>query len=204
MAAVVVLGDHMGQTLTFRKARVGRIQYDTDGYFFLTITAPLTKSLLTLMGADYIRSDGREKSIDFDYGLEQIRFELVPAEGMEDRKLAIECRAADRFKAIRKKDKIKGRTSMVKFRLTASGDPLMVMTYILKIGGAAGTATLAPIQGDLFSILPETIPAPRKGNKDTNGSVPDKIAAIDGKAKAAGDDDGDDVPAWVTPGGKVQ
>jgi len=172
------------QSLEFRNARIERIETvftDAGRGCYLRVAAPLTRSLLELMGADYIRNDGREKTIDFDYALQNLTFDLA-ARGLESKRLKVACSSADRFKAVRKKDKAKGRITTVKFRLQVSVDPKLILDYVLNIGGTQGTATLRPMQGELFDIAPAAIPAPV-------AKVPKGAAAVrDGKLAAAGDD----------------
>jgi hypothetical protein len=151
------------------------------------VSAPLTRSLLTLMGADYIRESGREKTIDFDYGLQSVLFDLA-ARGLVEKRLKVACSSADRFKAVRKKDKHKGRTTTVKFRLQVTADPKLILEYVLNIGGAEGVATLHPLQGELFDVMPAAIPAPVAKIK-ADGTP---ARRRDAKMAAAGDRDNDD------------
>lgn len=173
------------QSLEFRNARIERIETVFTGgqrECYLRVAAPLTRSLLALMGADYIRHDGREKTIAFDYGLQNLLFDLA-ARGLEVKRLKVACSSADRFKAVRKKDKAKGRITTLKFRLQVTADPKLILDYVMNIGGAEGVATLRPLQGDLFDVAPATIPAPKAKLKGEGAPA----ARRDGKLAAAGD-----------------
>ena len=149
------------QSLEFKNAHIERIETVFTGgqrECYLRVAAPLTRSLLTLMGSDYLRNDGREKTIAFDYGLENVLFDLA-ARGLEQKRLRVSCSTADHFKAVRKKDKHKGRITTLKFRLQVTADPKLILDYVMNIGGAEGTAILSPLQGELFAIAPAALAA---------------------------------------------
>ena len=183
------------QSLEFRNAHIERIETVFTGgqrECYLRVAAPLTRALLILMGSDYLRNDGREKTIDFDYGLVNVLFDLA-ARGLEQRRLRVACSSADRFKAVRKKDKHKGRITTLKFRLHVTADPKLILDYVMNIGGAEGTAVLSPLQGELFAIAPAAIPAPvGKGKVAKGGPV------RDAKMAAASDGDSDSEPTKRT------